>query len=233
MITAADRDLEDALGYRFDDRELLRVALVHRSYSNERGDEDNYERLEFLGDSVLGLVAAEWLYERFPERSEGELAKLKSFLVSAPVLAGYARSLDLGARLRLGIGEDRSGGRRKSSILCDVVESLIGAVYLDGGLGAAREVIAPVLDEALVAHSQADNTDFKTRLQERSQGRGWGLPIYRVTAEAGPDHRKIFTVECSIEDKVVAAAEGRSKKMAAQRAAAAALEELDLLRGGP
>ncbi len=232
MTTAADIDLEEALGYTFGNRELLRVALTHRSYANERGEEENYERLEFLGDSVLGLVASQWLFERFPDRSEGRLAKLKSFLVSATVLARYARSLGLGPRLFLGVGEDRSGGREKPSILCDAVESLIGAVYLDGGLEAAREVVEPILGGALQARSEA-HADFKTRLQERSQARGWGLPDYRVTAEEGPDHRKVFTVECSLEGRVLATGAGRSKKTAAQRAAAAALDQLDLPRGDP
>ena len=230
--TAADSGLEAALGYRFADRELLRVALTHRSYANERGEDSNYERLEFLGDSVLGLIAAQWLYERFPDKPEGRLAKLKSFLVSADVLARYARSIDLGPRLYLGVGEDRSGGRAKPSILCDVVEALIGAVYLEGGLEAAAAVVEPILEKALAARSEG-GSDFKTRLQERSQARGWGLPDYRVTAEEGPDHRKVFTVECSLGDRVLATASGRSKKTAAQRAAAAALEALDLSGGEP
>ncbi len=232
MDVTADSDLEEALGYRFESRDLLRTALTHRSYANERGEDENYERLEFLGDSVLGLIAAQWLFQRFPDESEGQLAKLKSFLVSAAALADHARSIDLGPRLYLGVGEDRSGGRAKSSILCDVVESLIGAVYLEGGLEAAREVVEPILEAALDDRSRAGYRDFKTRLQERSQARGWGLPDYRVTAEAGPDHRKVFTVECSLEGKVLASASGRSKKTAAQRAAAMALEALDLLRGG-
>ncbi len=233
MTAAADSDLEQALGHRFENRDLLRVALTHRSYANERGEDENYERLEFLGDSVLGLIASQWLYQRYPGESEGQLAKLKSFLVSATALADYGRSIDLGPRLYLGVGEDRSGGRAKASLLCDVVESLIGAVYLDGGLEAAREVVEPMLAGALDDRFPAGHRDFKTRLQERSQARGWGLPAYRVTAEAGPDHRKVFTVECSLEGRVLATASGRSKKTAAQRAAAMALEALDLLRGEP
>ncbi len=227
MSTATDSELEAVLGYYFEDSDLLRVALTHRSYSNERGLEDNYERLEFLGDAVLGLITSRWLYRRFPAKPEGELSKLKGFLVSATVLSEYAREIDLGGRLRLGVGEDRSGGRGKASILCDAVEALIGAVFLDGGLNAARDVVEPILERALDSRSAEDHTDFKTLLQELTQARGWGLPIYRVCGESGPDHRKTFTVECSLEGRVVAAGEGRSKKSAAQRAAARALEQLD------
>ncbi len=130
--------IEDALGYLFKDPGLLRTALTHRSYSNERGERDNYERLEFLGDAVLGLVSSRWLYDRYPEEPEGLLAKRKSFLVSAPVLARFGESLGLGPELRLGVGEARSGGSAKASILADAVEAVLGAVYLDGGLAAAR-----------------------------------------------------------------------------------------------
>jgi len=221
------KDVEAALGHTFADRELLRVALTHRSYSNERDEDENYERLEFLGDSVLGLVAARWLYHRFPEKSEGELAKLKGFLVSARSLAAYARAIDLGPEILLGVGEDRSGGRAKSSILCDVVESLIGAVYVDAGFDAAREVVEPLLEHALEERSRGPHADFKTALQERTQARGWGLPKYRVAEESGPDHEKEFTVECSVDGRTLATARGRSKKRAAQAAAAEALEKLD------
>ncbi len=133
--------IESALGYTFRNADLLRIALTHRSYANERGETDNYERLEFLGDSVLGLVSARWLYDRYPHQPEGQLAKWKSFLVSAPALARFAESIDLGGELRLGVGEARSGGRAKASILADAVEAIFGAIYLDGGLPAARTII--------------------------------------------------------------------------------------------
>jgi len=233
MTSAADSELEAVLGHTFQDADLLRVALTHRSYSNERGLEDNYERLEFLGDAVLGLITSRWLYRQFPKKPEGELSKLKSYLVSATVLADYAREIGLGARLRLGVGEDRSGGRGKASILCDAVEALIGAVFIDGGLKSARVVVEPILEAALEARTAEDHTDFKTMLQELSQARGWGLPIYSVRGESGPDHRKVFTVECSLEGRVSASAAGRSKKSAAQRAASLALAKLDLLPGRP
>lgn len=226
-------EIEDALDYGFDRPELLRMALTHRSYSNERGESENYERLEFLGDSVLGLVTSHWLYELFPESPEGELAKLKGFLVSAPVLSHLAQETGIGAVLRLGVGERRSGGHAKKSILADAMEAVFGAIYLDGGLEAAREVIRPILERALEDRARYVHVDAKTVLQERVQARGWGLPVYRLAGESGPDHRKVFTVDCLIEGKSVASAEGRSKKLAEQRAATATLEKLDLLDEEP
>ena len=225
--------IEAALGYTFQNPDLLRIALTHRSWANEHGERDNYERLEFLGDSVLGLVAARWLYDRYPEEPEGRLAKWKSFLVSAPALAAFAGSITLGPELRLGVGEARSGGSAKDSILADAVESIFGAIYLDGGLEAASGVIERFLEEALAEHSRLSHADAKTRLQELAQARGWGLPSYRVVAESGPDHRKRFTVECSVSGEVMGAAEGGSKKAAEQRTAAAALERLDLSGDAP
>ena len=222
--------LEEALGHAFEDASLPALALTHSSYSNERSREDNYERLEFLGDAVLGLVTSQWLYFRFAEEPEGKLAKLKSYLVSAAVLSEFSRSLGLGEMLRLGIGEDRSGGRKKASILSDALEALIGAIYLDGGLEEARPLIERVLEQGLDRRSRATHTDSKTRLQELTQGAGLGLPSYRLIAETGPDHEKRFTVECHLEGKLVGAAEGRSKKTAEQAAAAEALGRLDLSR---
>lgn len=224
--------LEAALGYTFQDGDLLRIALTHRSYSNERGEKDNYERLEFLGDSVLGLVAARWLYDRYPNQPEGQLAKWKSFLVSAPVLARFGESIELGQELLLGVGEARSGGSAKGSILADAVEAIFGAVYLDGGPEAASAIIEKFLTEALERLSRP-HADPKTRLQEFAQSRGWGLPEYEVVAELGPDHRKCFTVECTVDGRLMGAADGRSKKVAEQGAAAVALERLDLSGAAP
>ncbi len=225
--------VELSLGYTLKDRDLLRRALTHRSFANERGEQHNYERLEFLGDSVLGLVTAQWLFRRSPGRPEGELAKLKSYLVSAPVLAHFARSIRLGPQLLLGIGEDRSGGREKESILADSLEAIFGAVYLDGGLQTAQLVIEPILEKAIQARARISHRDSKTLLQELSQARGWGLPTYLVASEEGPDHCKVFTIACAIGGNTVASAKGKSKKEAAQRAAAAALSELDLLADDP
>ena len=220
--------VEAAIGHRFSNGELLRVALTHRSYSNERGEEENYERLEFLGDAVLGLVTSHWLFDRYPARAEGELAKLKSFLVSAPALSRVAEEVGIGALLLLGVGERRSGGHAKASILADALEAVFGAVYLDGGLEAARAVIHPILERTVGERSRSLHTDAKTVLQEQAQARGWGLPVYRLADESGPDHRKRFTVECVVEGEEAGRAEGRSKKAAEQRAAAAALARLDL-----
>ncbi len=225
--------IEDALGYEFAEPGLLRVALTHRSYSNERGEKDNYERLEFLGDAVLGLVASRWLYDRYPSEPEGWLAKRKSFLVSAPVLARFGESIGLGPELRLGVGEARSGGSTKSSILADSVEAVFGAVYLDGGPAAACVIIERLLEEALEERSRLSHADAKTRLQEVVQARGWALPAYRVVTETGPDHRKRFTIECSVAGEAAGLAEGRSKKLAEQAAAARALERLDVGESAP
>ncbi len=222
------RFIEEAVGYTFKSGALISAALTHRSYANERGEQENYERLEFLGDSVLGLVAARWLYDTYPEEPEGRLAKRKSFLVSAPVLARYAVEIELGNEIRLGVGESRSGGSAKASILADTVEALFGAIYLDGGLDAAREVIEAFLAKAMASGPRLIHTDAKTHLQELAQARGWGLPLYRVAAETGPDHLKCFTIECLVDGKISGVAEGASKKSAEQGAAAAALERLDL-----
>ena len=158
--------LERRLKYRFRAPELLGMALTHRSYANEQGLADHYERLEFLGDAVLGMIAAEWLYDRHPGLPEGELSRLKSYLVSAPVLGRYAQEMDLGEELRLGVGEERSGGRAKRSLLADSLEAVIGAVYLDGGPKAARAVIEPILAAALSARpDSAAASDAKTHLQ--------------------------------------------------------------------
>lgn len=218
--------LEDQLGHVFTDESLPLRALTHSSWSNEKGHDENYERLEFLGDAVLGLVTSQWLFQRYPDRSEGRLAKLKSYLVSAPVLADYARAVDLGSMLRLGVGEERSGGREKRSILADVVEALFGAVYLDGGFDAARPLIERVLERGLEARGRIAPADSKTHLQELLQGEGRGLPTYRLVETSGPDHRKTFQVECILDGEVLGAAEGRSKKSAEQQAAAQALLRL-------
>ncbi|MEM1178977.1 MAG: ribonuclease III [Acidobacteriota bacterium] len=222
--------LQKSLGHRFSDPKLPMLALTHSSLSNEKGEEDNYERLEFLGDAVLGLVASQWLYRRFPKAPEGQLAKLKSFVVSAPALADFANSVHLGQHLRLGVGEERSGGREKTSILADCLEALFGAIYLDGGLDAAQPLVERVVGRALERRSVIRHNDAKTRLQELTQGKGLGLPAYSMVAESGPDHRKRFTVEVRLEGRLIGCAEGRSKKTAEQAAAANALATLPELQ---
>jgi ribonuclease-3 len=215
--------LEEKLGYRFRRSELIDLALTHRSHAHESDAGGHYERLEFLGDSVLGAVTAEWLYRDFPDLPEGELSKLKGYLVSQPVLARHARAIGLGDLLRLGVGEERSGGRRKDSLLADSLEAVLGAVFLDGGFPAVREIIEPLLETAVAERADPARFDAKTRLQELAQARGWDLPEYRPVAERGPDHDKTFTVECRLAGRVAGGGSGRSKKIAEQAAAAAAL----------
>lgn len=215
--------LEERLAYRFKRPELLELALTHRSWANEQGHPGHYERLEFLGDSVLELVTAEWLYAEMPDVPEGELSKTRATIVSKPPLAEHARRLGLGAELRLGVGEERSGGREKPSLLADSMEAVFGAVYLDGGLDAARRVVRPFLERSRESGDEALPVDAKTRLQELTQGRGLDLPEYRLLGEEGPDHDKTFTVECRIAGAPAGSGRGGTKKLAEQRAAAAAL----------
>jgi ribonuclease-3 len=217
---------EKRLGHRFRHYELLEMALTHRSWVNEQGKDVHYERLEFLGDSVLGLVAAQWLYESHPDLPEGDLSRLKSYLVSAQVLGRFAQSIGLGEVLRIGVGEDRSGGRGKRSLLADSMEAVIGAVYLDGGLKPARELVLEILEGAAADKPKEAFGDAKTLLQELVQARGWELPEYRLVGETGPDHRKTFGVECWLRGELAGTGEGEAKKLAEQRAAAVAVEWL-------
>ncbi|HXU46171.1 MAG TPA: ribonuclease III [Thermoanaerobaculia bacterium] len=215
--------LEKRLGHKFKRPELLDLAVTHRSAAYEhQGGEQHYERLEFLGDAVLALIAVEWLYERHPGMPEGNLSKLKAQLVSGSVLAAYAERLELGKELKLGVGEERSGGRTKASLLADSLEAVFGAIYLDGGLEPARTAIRTML-EGSAGTSHLLTLDAKTRLQEVAQGRGWALPEYRLAAELGPDHDKRFVIECWLAGKLAGRGEGSSKKIAEQRAAAVAL----------
>jgi ribonuclease-3 len=221
--------LEKRLGHRFKRPDLLELAVTHRSWANEQGVPEHYERLEFLGDSVLGMVTAVWLYERHPELPEGELSKLKAQLVSRTSLAQHAERLDLGPSLRIGVGEERSGGRTKASLLADSMEAVFGAIYLDGGLDDAREAILAMLEQKGEEREQLLCSDSKTQLQEMTQALGWDLPEYRLTGAAGPDHSKIFTVECLVGGEIAGRGEGSSKKTAEQKAAAEALTRVPSL----
>lgn len=228
--------LEARLGYRFRDRGLLEHALTHKSKAHEDpsgGVVDN-ESLEFLGDAVLGLVVADALFRSFPTYSEGQKSKIKSNLVSTAALAEMAEGLGLGEHMILGRGEEKTGGRRKPALLADTCEALIAALYLDGGLEAARAFIvkelAPRIEEARAPGYFG--RDHKSRLQERLQGLGRSLPSYRVSAEAGPEHRKQFSVQVVVDEQVLADGEGRTKKDAEQEAARAALERLAAEAGG-
>ena len=218
-------EIEARLEYRFRDPGLLGAALVHRSWANDQGSTEHNERLEFLGDAVLGLVAADWLYRRYPERPEGDLARLKAWLVAEGALARHAAALGIGERLRLAVGEERSGGREKSSLLADALEAVFAAIWLDGGLDAVRPVIERFL-VATEAAGEAEAADAKTRLQELAQAAGWPLPVYTVVEESGPDHDKTFVCEVALRGEPAGCGAGHSKKEAQQRAAAAALERL-------
>ena len=225
--------LERRIGYRFRDRGLLEHALTHRSRVQEdaSGGVFDNESMEFLGDSVLGFVIADMLFREFPHHNEGQKSKLKASLVSAASLARLGESIDLGAFLILGRGEEKTGGRRKHAIIADCYEALIAAIYLDGGIESAGAFIerqfAGVIDEARRRGAGADFTDdWKSALQEWLQSNQRGLPVYRLAGEIGPDHRKRFVVEVLVEGQAVASAEGRSKKEAAQAAARSALEQL-------
>jgi len=220
--------LEERLRYSFRQPRLLEAALTHTSWANEQGVEDDYERLEFLGDAILGAVAASWLYDSRPDLDEGELSKLKSYVVSEAILAEHAEHLGLGEYLRLGVGESRSGGREKRSLLADAMEAVLGAVYQDGGLDAARGVAVELLESALGERVQIPELrDSKTTLQEAAQARGGSLPEYRHVAEEGPDHQKRFHVECWVDGRLLGGGDGSTKKQAEQRAARTALAVLE------
>ena len=217
--------LVDRLGHRFDDPALLELALTHRSWCAEHSESFSNERLEFLGDAVLSLVVARRLYERFPDWPEGDLAKARASLVNAATLAEVGRSVGLGERLRLGRGEEGSGGRGKPSILADAVEAVIGAVYLDGGIGAACDAVGRLFGDRLDAvASSPGHADFKTRLQELAARLGLAPPSYAVTS-SGPAHHRRFRAEVRAGDEAGAGA-GSTKKDAEQRAAAVAYAAL-------
>ncbi|CAJ1506603.1 ribonuclease III [[Mycobacterium] burgundiense] len=228
-MTESTQPLLDALGVELPE-ELLTLALTHRSYAYEHGGLPTNERLEFLGDAVLGLTITDELFHRHADRAEGDLAKLRASVVNTHALADVARGLvegGLGAHLLLGRGEMNTGGANKSSILADGMESLLGAVYLEHGIEVAREVIlrlfGPLLD---TAPTLGAGLDWKTSLQELTAARGLGAPTYLVTA-TGPDHDKQFTATVVVMDVEYGAGVGRSKKEAEQKAAATAWTALD------
>ena len=218
--------LEALLGYTFQNKTLPLTALTHSSYANEHGIK-SYERLEFLGDAILGFTAAEFLFEN-GDNPEGELTRMRAALVCEPSLAAVARRLGLGAFIRLGRGEDASGGRNRPSLLCDIVEALIGAMYLDGGLEPARRfILQNILSGATVARA-GRSEDYKTLLQEYVQRDGAGVLSYRVIGESGPDHAKVFEAEALINGAPSGRGSGRSKKEAEQAAAHDAMRKLGL-----
>lgn len=239
-MTAPPEELESLLGYRFRDRDLLLRALTHKSLRAESSEDVQHnELLEFLGDSILGFLASEFVFRLVPGGREGDLSRLKAHLVSASRLHSVAVALDLGRFLRLGKGEEQSGGRGKKALLADALEALLAAIYLDAGPTLGLEVcrlllerhLWPVLESGLAAASEIP-IDPKNALQELAQSRKLPLPRYALIAQSGPEHAKLFTVEVRLGPGRSAAAQASSKKAASQKAAAILLDQLRTELGG-
>ncbi len=234
------QNLESELGYTFKNPELLTQALTHSSHANEKSRSigDN-EQLEFLGDSVLGFLVADFLFRAHPSLTEGQLSKLKGFFVSSANLVKYAERMHLGDYLQLGRGEEKTGGRTKQALLVDAFEAILGAIYLDGGIDEARRVMLPFFERQIedVGESGRQLQDFKTALQEQLQGRHQGRAEYILASEMGPDHQKLFTVEVVVNKESIAQGIGLTKKAAEQAAARQALEHVwntreEIIRNG-
>lgn len=229
---AALAKLREYLPKNFNDIFMINRALTHRSYINENKDvlEDN-ERLEFLGDSILNFVVAEWLYNSFPEKDEGFLTKVRAALVHTRQLSLFARRIHLGPALLVGRGEEIAGGRDRDPILCDAFEALIAVIYLDCGMDAVKEFIIPLVEseseEILRSHLEED---VKSRLQEWAQAKGYPAPNYVLVGESGPDHSKHFVVEAMINNKKIAKGSGTSKQLAEKNAALNSIKKLGLIR---
>lgn len=226
-------ELEKSLKLNFNDKSLLKTAFIHRSYLNEHPQEQlsHNERLEFLGDSVLGFVVSEYLYKKYPDRPEGDLTNFRSSIVNARALAEVARKLSLGKYLLLSKGEEATGGRDRQYLLANTFEALLGAIYLDSGLKTAEELIKnellPLLPEII---SKGSYKDFKSALQELSQEKLNLTPTYKVLEEIGPDHNRTFKVGVFLGEKHLAEGTGKSKQLAEQEAASVALENFEKLR---
>ena len=221
------KDLEAAIGYKFHNISLLQNALTHSSYANERWHNSllSNERLEFLGDSILGMLVADFLYSTFPDRPEGELTRMRADMVCEHTLALVANRIRLGQHLQLGHGEERLGGRSRESILADATESVIAACFLDGGLEAAAQFVKRfILVEVPV--SRPHNMDYKTALQELVQQKKNQTLTYTLVGQSGPDHDKVFAVEVCLNGETVGSGSGSSKKRAEQMAAKSAMEKL-------
>lgn len=232
-ITELDR-LQSLINYRFTELGLLERALTHKSYSNEEASTsklvlEDYESLEFLGDSILGFIISEFLFRTYPELSEGNLSKLKSRLVSTRELASLSKGLSLGDFLHLSRGEEKTGGRKKRAILADLFESLVAAIYLDGGIESSRSFVLDQFQGQLqtLARGDFETLDFKSALQERLHSQGFPSPQYRLLSESGPDHEKEFIVAVISEGEALGEGVGRSKKMAERKAARKALRSLN------
>ena len=215
--------IEKIIGYRFTNKDILKEALTHKSYAGERRSAKHNERLEFLGDSILGAIVADYIYNQCPHVEEGVLSKIKSNLVSRRNLYLWGKQLGLGQYMLLGHGELATGGRERDSIISNAVEAVLGAIYLDGGYSAAESVVLPwVKTQALTQ----DTRDFKSLLQEYLQKRGQQTPTYEVIQTVGPEHDKVFTVRVSLADKELGVGKGHNKKMAEQAAAQDAFERM-------
>lgn len=216
--------------YHFKDQQLQKQALTHPSYINEadQGRSGHYQRLEFLGDALLGLLLAEQLYQRYPELPEGELSRLRSTLVDQDSLAKLARQHDLASLIKLGKGAEQEGGRHNPSILSDVFEAMVAAVYLDAGFSTVKALVGEIYHPLLVASDQNPEKwiDAKSRLQELMAVQKQPAPIYHLLEQSGPEHDRIFVMQVKVGDKILGCGQGRSKKAAQQ---AAAKEALDLL----
>ena len=225
------RKIERCVGHRFRDPDLLVTALTHRSHAYERTDSErtNYERLEFLGDAMLGFLVSEWLYGDDPQAPEGVLTRRRQTVVRTTTLADTARQIGLAEAIRLGRGEERTGGREKPSLMADTFEAVLGAIYLDSGVRAARRFVQRHLGRALVAtrKSREASDDYKTHLQEAIQAKLRRTPRYRIVSTTGPAHALLFRVEVLIDGRVVGAGSGTNRKRAEQEAAREALRHLE------
>lgn len=219
-------ELEKKLGYTFQDRTLLETALSHSSYANENKalSLESNERLEFLGDSVLGQIVATYLYLRYPKMPEGQMTRLRADLVCETSLHEVAQKLELGRYIKLGRGEEHTGGRERESILADAVEAVIAAMYLDGGIDVSKHFIDTYILAGFEAEETHSVTDYKTALQERVQRRAGQVLNYELVAQSGPDHRKTFTMRVTLNGKPIGEGSGRTKKEAEQNAAKSGLE---------
>jgi ribonuclease-3 len=219
--------MERQIGHRFNNAELLERALTHKSFANENRVPADNERLEFLGDAVLNLIVSEYLMRTCPDSPEGDLSRLRAAVVSEPALAVVARGIGLGAYLRLGKGEEQSGGRDKDSLLANCLEALIASLYLDAGKETSEAFVLRFFEETMKRTCTSRGTlDYKTEVQELCQDRLKQLPEYRIVSETGPDHQKQFTVELAVKGEVHGRGVGKSKKEAEQKAAKEALERL-------
>ncbi len=219
-------DFERRIGYEFKDKTLLKRALTHSSYANEKGTGLDNERLEFLGDSVLGFITAEYLFEHYKDKAEGDLTKKRAYAVCEKTLFGYAEKIGLGEMIILGRGEERTGGRKRPSVVSDAFEALIAAIYLDGGIQNAKKFVLPFIE--IASEAKPDFKDYKSTLQEVLQQNPTEKFEYVVVGESGPDHNKEFIVEIHMNSNVIGRGVGGSKKKAEQQAAKSALELMGL-----